>query len=208
MLPREYHQAMLCMLHNDYCHQGLDCTLALVRERFYWSAMNQDVTEYVTNCHQCHVTKGHYTGPHIQQGSLVANNPQDLLCINFLKVDPSRDSKENVLVLTDAFTKFSQAFVTTNQKALTIAKILVYKWFNVYGILALIHSEKGQSFENDKISHLYSMYNIKQPMTMPYNMCGNLICERFNHTLLDLKDSAKRTKGKLACAHSIISVCL
>ena len=87
------------MLHDDYGHQGLGQTLALARKRFYWGTMNQDVTEYVTNCHQCHVTKGHYTGPQTQQGSLVANNPLDLLCIDFLKVDPSRDGKENILVL-------------------------------------------------------------------------------------------------------------
>ena len=30
------------------------------------------------------------------------------------------------------------------------------------------------------------MYNIKQPMTMPYNPCRNSICERFNCTLLSL----------------------
>ena len=115
----------------------------LVRETFYWGAMNQDVTNYVTNCHQCHVAKGHYTGPHTQLGLLVANNPLDLLCIDFLKVDPSRDSKENILVLTDALTKFSQTFISNNQKALTIAKILVDKWFYVYGIPACIHGDKG-----------------------------------------------------------------
>ena len=123
VLPLEYHKTVLCMLHDDYSHQGLDQTLALVRERFYWSTMNHDATEYVTNCHWCHVAKGHYTGPHTQQGLLVANNPLDLLGIDFLKVDPSRDGKENILVLTDAFTKFSQAFITNNQKALTIAKV-------------------------------------------------------------------------------------
>ena len=146
VLPLEYHETVLCMLHDDYGYQGLDQTLALVRERFYWSTMNHDATEYVTNCHQCHVAKGHYTGPHTQQGSLVANNPLDLLCIDFLKVDPSRDGKENILVLTDAFTKFSQALITNNQKALTVAKVLVEKWFYVYGIPARIHSDKGRSF--------------------------------------------------------------
>ena len=127
VLPLEYHETVLCMLHDDYGHQGLDWTLALVRERFYWSTMNHDATEYITNCHRCYVVKGHYTGPHTQQGLLVANNPLDLFCIDFLKVDPSRDGKENILVLTDAFTKFSQAFITNNQKALTIAKIIVEK---------------------------------------------------------------------------------
>ena len=87
--------------------------------------------------------KGSLHSPHTQQGLLVANNPLDLLCIDFLKIDPSKDSKENVLVLTDAFTKFSEAFVTNNQKALTIANILVDKGFHIHGILAHIHSDKG-----------------------------------------------------------------
>ena len=42
-----------------------------------------------------------------------------------------------------AFTKFSQAFITNNQKALTITKILVEKWFYMYGIPAQIYSDKG-----------------------------------------------------------------
>ena len=67
----------------------------------------------------------------------------DLLCIDFTKVDPSKDSEEIILVLTDTFTKFIQTFVTPNQKAITIAKILVDKWFYVYCIPACIHSDKG-----------------------------------------------------------------
>ena len=33
------------------------------------------------------------------------------------------------------------------------------------------------------------MYNIKQSTTMPYNLHGNSICERFNPTLLGLLQS-------------------
>ena len=88
----------------------------------------------------------------MQQGSVIVNNPLDLLCTDFLKADPSRDGKENILVLTDAFTRFSQAFVTNNQKALTVAKIIVDKWFYVYGIPACIHCDQGWGFENNIIS--------------------------------------------------------
>ena len=58
--------------------------------------MYDDKAEPVNICPQCHIMKGHYTGPHTQWESLVANNPLDLMCINFLKTDPSKDSKENV----------------------------------------------------------------------------------------------------------------
>ena len=32
VLPLEYHKAVLCMLHDDYGHQGFNQTLALVRD--------------------------------------------------------------------------------------------------------------------------------------------------------------------------------
>ena len=35
VLPLKYHEALLHMLYDDYGHQGLDQTLALVRDRFY-----------------------------------------------------------------------------------------------------------------------------------------------------------------------------
>ena len=89
------------------------------------------------------MAKGPYIGPKTQPGSIIANGPLDLLCVDFTTMDPSRDGKENVLILTDAFSKFSQAFVIPNQKALTMAKIIVDKQFYIYGIPARIHSDKG-----------------------------------------------------------------
>ena len=73
------------------------------------------------------MVKGDYTEPNTIPGVIIANNLMDFVCIDFTKVDPSIDGKENILFLTDAFTKFSQVFVTPNQKAITIAKILVDK---------------------------------------------------------------------------------
>ena len=110
----------------------------------------------------------------------------DLMCIDFTKVDPSKDSKENILVLTDAFTKFSQAFVTPNQKAITVAKILVDKWFYTYGIPACIHSNKGRSFDNEIMLHLYAMYGLSSPPPCLNNPCGNVPTERLSHTLIGL----------------------
>ena len=111
------------------------------------------------------------------------------MCVDFTKVDPSKDGKENILVLTDIFTKFSQVFVMPNQKAVTIEKILVDKWFYVYGIPACIHSKKGCSFDNEVMSHLYVMYGVEQSTTTPYNPCGNAPMERLNHTLIGLVKS-------------------
>ena len=116
----------------------------------------------------------------------------DLLCIDFTKVYPSKSGKGNILVLTDAFIKFSQAFITPNQKALTIAKLLVDKWFYVYGIPARIHSDQGWCFENQIMQHLYALYGVEQSTTMPYNPHGNAQCEQFNCTMIGLLTSLSK----------------
>ena len=114
ILPIKYQAQVLKLLHDGQGHQRLERTLALCRERFYWNTIFQDVTNYVKTCPQCQTLKGDYTDLKTKLGSIIANNPMALLYIDFTKVDPSKSSKENILVLTDTFTKFSQAFITPN----------------------------------------------------------------------------------------------
>ena len=148
--------------------------------------MFADTDCWLAQCERCHIAKGSYTEPKTQQGTLTANQPPELLCIDFTKADPSKGGKENILVLTDAFSKFSQAFVTSSQKAIIVAKLLVEKWFSIFGVPAQIHSDQGRSFNNDIIFHLCKMYGIRQSTTTPYNPHGNAICERFNRTIFGL----------------------
>ena len=110
----------------------------------------------------------------------------------FHQDQPFKSSKENILVLTDTLTKFNQAFITPNQKVLTMAKILVDKWFYIYGIPAQIHSNQGWCFDNQIMKHLYAMYGIEQSTTTPYNLHGNAHCEQFNHTMMGLLTSLSK----------------
>ena len=118
---------MLQLLQDGQGHQCLEQTLALCWEQFYWNTISQDITEYMKNCPGCHAMKGTYTDPKTKLNSVIANSPLDLLPINFMKVDPPKDDKGNILVLTNAFTRLNQAFISLDQEVLTIAKILVNK---------------------------------------------------------------------------------
>ena len=73
-----------------------------------------------------------------------------------------------------------------------MAKILVEKWFSVFGIPTRIHSDQGRSFDNEIISNLCKMYGIRQSTTMPYNPYGNSQCEWFNRTLFRLMKTLDR----------------
>ena len=119
--------------------------------------MAKDTQNWVTNCHHYQIAQGDYNQPKPKIGHLEAHNPLDLVCLDFTKIDPSKTGKENVLVITDAFTKFSLAVCTPNQAAKTVAKILVEKWFHIYGVPSRIHSDQGRCFDSNIINALCKM---------------------------------------------------
>ena len=153
--------------------------------------MAKDTQNWVTNCHLCQIARGDYNQPKPKIGHLEAHNPLDLVCLDFTKIDPSKTGKENVLVITDMFTKFSLAVCTPNQTAKMVAKILIEKWFHIYGIPSWIHSHQGRCFDSNIIKALCKMYGMEQSFTSPYNPRSNAFCERFNRTLFSLLQTLK-----------------
>ena len=110
----------------------------------------------------------------------------ELVCIDFLKLEPSKGGIENVLVVTDHFTKYAQAYLTRNQKASTIAKVLFDNFFVHYGFPHWLHSDQGRNFENKTIQQLCHLAGLHKSRTTPYHPMGNGIVERFKSTLLNM----------------------
>ena len=105
ILPSQLCEQTLKSLHDDNGHQGLQCILDLLRDKVYWPFMYTDTVHWISQCEWCLISKGDYTEPKTQQGSLTAQQPLELLCIDFTKADIAKGSKKNILVLTDAFSK-------------------------------------------------------------------------------------------------------
>lgn len=56
------------------------------------------------------------------------------MAIDFTVLDRATDGCENVLVIMDIFSKFTQAFLTPDQTASMVVRVLMEKWFYIYGI--------------------------------------------------------------------------
>ena len=107
--------------------------------------------------------------------------------IDFLTIESGKTDKDhNVLVVTDQFTRFAQAFITTSQTAQTTAKTLWDKYFVYYGFPEMIISDQGRNFKSRVISELCKLGRVKKLRTSPYHPQSNGQCERFNTTLLSM----------------------
>ncbi|KAL2093139.1 hypothetical protein ACEWY4_010451 [Coilia grayii] len=196
VLPGKYHHMVLHSLHDDSGHLGIERTSELLKDRFYWPRMTTEIEDYVKNCGRCIARK---TLPQRSAplSQITSTGPLDLVCIDFLSVEPDSTGIANVLVVTDHFTRYAQAFPCRDQRALTVAKTLFEKFFVHYGLPSRIHSDQGRDFESRLIKELLGMLGVRKSRTSPYHPQGDAQPERFNRTLLSMLgtlDPAKRSR--------------
>ena len=186
VLPTCLQQEVLTQVHQDHGHQGIERTTELLRLRCYWPGMTADVVRWCQECERCQLAKDARPVAPSFMGHLLAARPNEILALDFTLLEPSASGHENVLVLTDVFSKYTLAVPTRDQRAATVAKVLVEEWFCKFGVPGRIHSDQGRCFESSLLQQLCSFYGVQKSRTTPYHPAGNGQCERFNRTLHNL----------------------
>lgn len=184
VLPPKFKETALEDLHDSVGHMGMERTLDLVHTRFYWPRMFSDVERKVRTCERCirRKVKAEKTARLV---NIQTSRALELVCMDYLSLEPDRRGTKNILVITDHFTKYAVAVPTADQKAKTVAKILWNSFFVHYDLPERLHSDQGRDFESALIKDLCQMLGIKKTRTTPYHPRGNPV-ERFNRTLLEM----------------------
>ena len=192
VIPQVQRQAVFQFAHDRHGHQGGERTLLQMRTRCYWPGMAKYVEDAVMRCQRCQTGKKAALPVFQKSGHLVATQPLQIVAMDFLGLDEASDGHEDVLVLTDVFTKWAVTIATKDQTALTVVRCLIDNWIVNFGAMLQLHSDRGRSFEAEVVALLCSHYGIKKSRTTSYHPQGNGQCERFNKSLISLLKALPR----------------
>ena len=108
ILPNHLTKKVLNSCHDQVGHQGIGRTLSPLRERFYWPGMHKETNLYVSKCQNCLKKKAIPEVAPLQP--IIASQPIEFVYMDFLSIEHSKGNIENVLVITDHFTRYAQAY--------------------------------------------------------------------------------------------------
>ena len=135
VLPKIYWKQALEACHDNMDHLGIERTTSLLRDQFYWPSMLEDIELHVKTCPRCLRFK---TQPEkAKLNPIIATRPLKLVHIDYLTIEAPTSSKSskdvNILVVTNHFTQYAQAYVTSSQKAPVVTRTLWDNFFIHYG---------------------------------------------------------------------------
>ena len=172
-------------------HLGEDKTLNRLRERFYWPGHTEDVHKWCQQCAECAMRKTPVPKQRAKLTNILPSYPLQLVAMDLLGPLPESSQKNSyVLVVSDYFTRWTEAYALPNQEAGTVAKKLVDEFLFRFSLPEQLHSDQGRQFESRVIKELAHLLQIRKTRTTPYHPQSNGLVERFNHTLLSMLSTA------------------
>lgn len=142
--------------------------------------MKQDTIRWCQSCVKCARRKRPAPRQAPQRPIYDYMNPFDLLGIDVLTLTRTENGNLYVLVVTDYATRWVEAFAMEDQKAETIAKILINEIICRHGAPKVLLSDQGANFLSKVVEEVCRFFEIKKINTTAYHPQTNGLTERFN----------------------------
>ena len=183
VVPQRLVQRVIMIFHDNRGHQGISRTINMMKRRFWFRKMREQVNAYINKCLLCcqHAThKIKYESKFLP----IPKKPFDGICLDC--VGPLERSKRNfkwILTCIDLHSSFMIAVAMKSKSADDIIHAYVETILPQIGPSRFILTDNGTEFKNDTMDKVLNRLNTEHKFTTVYFPRGNSRLEN-SHALL------------------------
>ncbi|KAI2646606.1 Transposon Tf2-6 polyprotein [Labeo rohita] len=186
-VPAALRQRVLSEVHSvpSSGHPGIEATLHLLRNRFWWATLRADTITFIKQCMTCNTSKAQHQLPAgLLQPLPVPKRPWSHLAVDFVTDLPSSQGHTTILSVVDRFSKGCR-FIPFPKlpTAMETAEALCNAVFRFYGLPEDIVSDRGPQFTSRLWSSFFRLLGVNVSLTSGYHPEANGQVERLNQEL-------------------------
>ena len=185
VVPRVMLNEILRAFHDDPtgAHLSKDRMLGKIRERYFWLNQTRDVKRHCKTCLACQKLKPPHANPVAPLQPIECSRPFEYVSMDVCGPYPVSERRNKyVLVITDHFTKWVEAYPIPDQEAPTIAARFE-QFVNQFGYPDVVLTDQGRNFESSLLKEMCVRLKIDKRTTSAYHPQCNGQTERFNRTM-------------------------
>lgn len=158
--------------------------------------MRADVRKYCQSCLTCASCDG--TGRPIRPSlqPIPVGGPFNRVGIDVLKLPLSYSGNCYAIVFSDYLTKWPELFLSPDQKAETIARLLIDQIVSRHGVLEQLLSDRGQNFLSELVLEVCKLLGTKKINTSGYHPQMDDLVERLNRTPIGMLSKSVSKHGR------------
>lgn len=185
-VPKGHRLSLLRVFHDEHEHIGIEKTLDLILKHFWFPGLRQFVRKYVSHCLVC---VSHKRVPRAPLQNIISwekpDTPFHTVHVDALGPLPASNDYKFVLVVVDAFTKFTLLYPLQRQDT-TELKGVITQAISLFGVPKLMIVDKGRMFESREFISWTNQLGCDLHFITPEMHQANGQAERYMRTVLNM----------------------
>ncbi|XP_041810033.1 uncharacterized protein lrfn4b [Chelmon rostratus] len=167
------------------CHPGVSRTVSLLKQRFWWPSLVEDVGEFVSACSVCAQNKTSRQRPHgLLRPLPVPRRPWSHISLDFVTGLPPSEGNTVILTIIDRFSKMAH-FVPLAKlpSAKETAQVMLSHVFRLHGLPQDVVSDRGPQFASRFWKEFCRLIGATASLSSGFHPQSNGQTERYNQEL-------------------------
>jgi len=169
----------------DVGHPGQHRMQELIKRRYWWPGLKEDIKKYVQGCVKCQQNKVQHQK---RVGELhpleISEGPWQDISIDMIGPLPRLNEMDAILVIVDRFTKMIRLkAMTTNISSEGVAKVYRDEIWKIHGAPKTILSDQGPQFASKFMEDFTKVLGTKRKLSTAYHPQTDGQTERINQEI-------------------------